>query len=120
MHVAAIEGLDDLPPVRNNDLPKAVGDGVFPGTPRLGPRRIVLTLLLRADTPAGFRTLVDTVVAETVDIATLDTLSLRGGTRTVEARPVWRKVPEDTERIQRSGLVTIEFSCPDPTVTTVP
>lgn len=116
-HVAGLEGLDDLPEVRSNNLPKAVGAGSFPGKSRLGERRIVLSLLLRAASPAAYDTLVATLVAETDDVDTLDTLSLEGNTRTVEARPTRRIVPRRTTEYQRSGVAVIEFNAPDPTVT---
>lgn len=119
-HVAGVEGLWDLPEVRGNDLPKAVGNGDFPGSARLAPRRIVLTLHLIAATPTAYDTLVETLIAQTDDVDTIDTLSLAGNTKTVEARPARRIVPVRAGEYQRTGTATIEFICPDPTVTTVP
>jgi hypothetical protein len=116
-HVGGVEGLWDLPDVRSDDLPKAVGDGVFPGTPKLGPRRIVLTLHLIAATPVAYEALVQTLIAETDDVVTLDTLSLMGNTVTVEARPTRRIIPVKTGEQQRTGTAVINFICPDPTVT---
>ena len=119
-HVGGVDGLWDLPEVFENDLPKAVGQGSFPGEPRKGVRRIVLTLHLIAANHTAYDALVEDLIAETDDVETLDTLSLMGNTRTVEARPVRRIVPVRTGEYQRTGTATIEFICPDPTVTVVP
>lgn len=116
-HVAGVEGLWDLPDVRSDDLPKAVGDGSFPGQARLSARRIVLTLHLIASTPSAYETLVQTLITETDDVNTLDTLSLMGNTKTVQARPSRRLIPVKTGEYQRTGTAVITFSCPDPTVT---
>lgn len=119
-HVAGVEGLWDLPEVRSNDLPKAAADGAFPGTSRKGPRRIVLTLHLIAATHTAYDTLVQTLITNTDDVNTLNTLSLMNNTKTVQARPTRRIVPVRTGEYQRTGTAVIEFSCPDPTITTVP
>ena len=119
-HVAGVEGLWDLPPVRTTDLPKAAANGAFAGTSRLESRRIVLTLHLIATTVSAYDTLVQTLITETDDVNTLNTLSLMGNTKTVQARPTRRIVPVRAGEYQRTGTATIEFLCPDPTVTTVP
>lgn len=119
-HVAGVEGIHDLPPVRENDLPKAAADGAFAGTTRKGPRRVVLTLHLIAASHTAYDTLVATLITNTDDVNTLNTLSLFGNTRTVQARPTRRIVPVRAGEYQRTGTAVIEFSCPDPTVTTVP
>jgi len=116
-HCGGVDGLWDLPEVRTDDLPKAVGVGSFPGTSRLGPRRVVLTLHLIAATPAAYDALVVTLIAQTADVNTLNTLSLMGNTKTVQARPARRTIPVRTGEYQRTGTAVIEFSCPNPTVT---
>lgn len=120
LHVGAISGIDDLPDVRDDDLPKAVGAGSFPGTSRLAARRVVLELHLIAATPAAYDTLVDLVVAQTNDVNTLSTLSVYNNKRTIPARPTRRLIPRRTGEHQRTGTAVLEFACPNPTVTTVP
>lgn len=115
LHIHAIDGLWDLPNVRNNDLPKAVGEGSFPGEPTLDVRYITLQLLARAHTVADYDTLVTLIVAQTDDVSTLDTLTLLG--KTIEARPDRRAIPIRATEYQRSGIAVIRFACPDPTLT---
>lgn len=116
-HVAGVEGLWDLPEVVENDLPKAAANGAFAGTTRKGPRRIVLTLHLIAASHTAYDTLVQTLITNTDDVNTLNTLSLMNNTKTVQARPTRRIVPVLTGEYQRTGTAVIEFSCPDPTIT---
>lgn len=118
-HVAAMEGFYELPEVRSNDLAKTTAAGYFVGTDRKGGRTVVLTLVLIADTPAGYDTLVDNLLAA-MDVAGATERPLRfaGNTRYINCRP--RKMaPEiDTERPQRAGRAVIEFFATDATVFT--
>lgn len=112
--VTAIEGLDDLPDIRSQDVERPGQHGDYTGPDYTGPRTVMLRLGIRADSPDELRAL---------------TLALRNATQP-QAQPaplrfldqdllVWGKVrrrslPYDAEHLWRIGDAALEVYCADP------
>jgi hypothetical protein len=112
--VTAIEGLDDLPEIRGEDVERPGQHGDYSGPDYTGARVVQLRLGLRADSPDELRAL---------------TLALRNATQP-QRQPaalqfldqgvlVWGKVrkrslPYDAEYLWRIGDAALEVYCPDP------
>ncbi|MGW2379313.1 distal tail protein Dit [Streptomyces sp. NPDC001658] len=112
--VSAIDGVDDLPEIRSEDVPRPGQHGDYTGPDFTGPRVIPVKLGLRADSPDQLREL---------------SLALRNATQ-VQRQPeplrfldqdvlVWAKVrkrniPYDAEYLWRIGDAALEFYCADP------
>ncbi|RMB85626.1 phage tail domain-containing protein [Streptomyces shenzhenensis] len=112
--VTALEGLDDMPEVRAEDVDRPGQHGDYTGPDYTGPRVIPIKLGLRADSPDGLRDL---------------SLALRNATQP-QRQPlplrfldqnilVWAKVrkrsiPYDAEYLWRIGDAALEFYCADP------
>ncbi len=112
--VTAIEGLDDLPDIRSQDVDRPGQHGDYTGPDYTGARTIPIKLGLRAESPDELRAL---------------SIALRNATQPqVQPRPlqfldqdilVWAKVrkrsiPYDAETLWRIGDAAIEFYCADP------
>ena len=112
--VTALEGLDDLPDIRSEDVERPGQHGDFTGPDFTGPRVIQLKLGLRGETPDDLRAI---------------SLALRNATQP-QAQPmplqfldqdilVWAKVrkrsiPYDAEYLWRLGDAALELYCADP------
>lgn len=112
--VTALEGLDDLPDIRAEDVERPGQHGDFTGPDFTGPRIIQLKLGLRGETPDDLRAI---------------SLALRNATQP-QAQPmplqfldqdilVWAKVrkrsiPYDAEYLWRLGDAALELYCADP------
>jgi hypothetical protein len=116
VHVIAVEGLDDLPPVRADDVLRPLDHGAWGGSELSGVREVVLDLGLRGATPEDLDVLVKacqsafTVGSE--DLA----LVVRDGAETVFGRVRRRALPYDASTLARFGRCVVEFACPDPRV----
>ncbi|MFD4572104.1 hypothetical protein ACFWNK_01765 [Streptomyces sp. NPDC058417] len=112
--VSAVEGVDDLPDVRAEDMARPSEHGEYTGPDFTGPRTVQIKLGLRGESPDGLRAL---------------SLALRGATQP-QAQPaplqfldwdmlVWAKVrkrsiPYDAEHLWSIGDAAIEWYCADP------
>jgi hypothetical protein len=112
--VTALEGLDDLPEVRGEDVERPGQHGDYSGPDYTGPRTIPIKLGLRAESPDGLRAL---------------SLALRNATQPqhqpaplqfidqdilVYAKVRRRSIPYDAEYLWRLGDAALEFYCADP------
>ncbi|WP_435252230.1 phage distal tail protein [Streptomyces tendae] len=114
--VTGLDGLDDLPEIRSDDLERPQQHGDYTGPDFTGPRTVQLKLGIRGETPDDLRRL---------------TLALRAATQPGE-RPaqlqfldqgalVWAKVrrrslPYAAEYLWRIGDAALELYCADPYV----
>lgn len=113
-HVTAIEGLDDLPDIRGEDVTRPGQHGDYTGPDYTGARVIQLGLGLRGDTPDELREL---------------TLGLRAATQPQrQPAPVLfldqgillygkirkRSIPYDAGNLWRTGSAALELYCADP------
>lgn len=114
--VTGLDGVDDLPEIRSDDLERPQQHGDYTGPDYIGPRTIQLKLGIRGETPDDLRRL---------------TLALRAATQPGE-RPaqlqfldqgalVWAKVrrrslPYEAEYLWRIGDAALELYCADPYV----
>jgi len=112
--VTGIEGLDDLPEIRGEDVERPGQHGDYSGPDYTGARVVQLKLGIRADSPDELRAL---------------TLALRNATQPQrQPQPlqfldqgvlVWGKIrkrslPYDAEYLWRIGDAALEVYCPDP------
>lgn len=116
VHVASVEGLDDLPGVRGADSERSQDHGDYSGPDYLQGRVVTVGLHLIADTPAELRTLTDAVRAATTPQALPLPLLLFDSQVLVYAKPRRRSIPYDAENLRRVSTATVEFYCPDPRV----
>jgi hypothetical protein len=112
--VTAIEGLDDLPAIRSEDVERPGQHGDYTGPDFTGPRVVQLKLGLRGESPDDLRAL---------------SLALRNATQP-QRQPaplqfldqdilVWgkvrkRSIPYDAEYLWRIGDAALEVYCADP------
>ncbi|MFF7313339.1 phage distal tail protein [Streptomyces sp. NPDC008137] len=112
--VTAIEGLDDLPGIRSEDVERPGQHGDYTGPDYTGPRTVQLKLGLRGETPDDLRAL---------------SIALRNATQP-QRQPaplqfldqgilVWgkvrkRNIPYDAEYLWRIGDAALELYCADP------
>lgn len=114
--VAGIDGLDDLPDVRTQDIPRPSQHGDYTGPDYLAARTITLALQLRADSPDALRqaTLdLRNACQPQQDVAPL-TFTTWGVMFQAKVRK--RALPYDATFLDRFGTAAIEFYCPDPTI----
>lgn len=112
--VQSISGMDDLPEIRNADVPKSDAHGDYTGPDYTGPRTVQIGLTLVADDPDSLRVM---------------TLALRRATQpqqrpadlrfvdqgvSLSAKLRRRAVPYDAENLWRTGSAALEFYCADP------
>jgi Phage tail protein len=114
--VSAVEGLDDLPGLRTDDVARPLLDGDFTGVDRAGGRSVVLTLGLRGADPDDLGKLV--AACRTAFASRDDPLpaTFRDGTETIFAKSRRRALPYDAETLARLGACIIELYAPDPRV----
>ncbi|MFJ4649469.1 phage distal tail protein [Streptomyces bobili] len=112
--VTAIEGLDDLPDIRAEDMARPGQHGDYTGPDYTGPRTVQMKLGLRGQSPDDLRAL---------------SLALRGATQPQEepaelqfldwdmlvyAKVRKRSIPYDAEFLWSIGDAAVEFYCADP------
>lgn len=116
IHVASLEGVEDLPAIRSNDDLRSGDHGAFRGTDLLGEREIVMTFHLR-DFNGSYETLRDTFKnAMVISTNTEIPLKLYGSTRRINCRVRRRNVPVICDRIQNYATATVQFIASDPRV----
>lgn len=113
-HVTAIEGLDDLPEIRAEDInrPDQHGDYTSPDT--TGARIIPLGLGLRGESPDDLRALTLALRAATQPQRQPAPLQLLDQDVLVYAKVRRRSVPYDAENLWSLGNAALEFYCADP------
>lgn len=113
-HVTAIEGLDDLPDIRSDDMERPGQHGDYTGPDYTGPRVIQLGLGLRADSPDELRDLVLALRAATQPQRQPDALRLVDQGTLVYGKVRRRSIPYDAENLWRTGTAALELYCADP------
>lgn len=113
-HVTAIEGLDDLPDVRAEDMERPGQHGDYTGPDYTGPRVIQLGLGLRADTPDELRDLTLALRAATQPQRQPEAFRLLDQDTLVYGKIRRRSIPYDAEYLWRTGSAALELYCADP------
>ncbi|MFF8447869.1 phage distal tail protein [Streptomyces leeuwenhoekii] len=112
--VTTIEGVDDLPEIRAEDMPRPGQHGDYTGPDYVGPRVIPMGLGLRAETPDGLRKLSLALRAATQPQARPEPLQFLDQGVMVWAKVRRRSIPYDAEYLWRIGDAALEFYCADP------
>jgi phage-related protein len=115
-HVTAASGIDDLPALRLQDLPRVGDHGDHIGTDYAEPRRPALSLGLRGDNPDELRGLVQALKRATGVGASGPLVFVDWGVQFTAARLRRRSVPYEAGALWRLGTAELEFYCPDPRV----
>ncbi|MFB8101354.1 phage tail domain-containing protein [Streptomyces sp. NPDC056007] len=113
-HVTAIEGLDDLPDIRSEDMERPGQHGDYTGPDYTGPRVIQIGLGLRADSPDELRDLTLALRAATQPQRQPDALRLLDQDTLVYGKIRRRSIPYDAEHLWRTGTAALELYCADP------
>lgn len=113
-HVTAIEGLDDMPDIRSDDMERPGQHGDYTGPDYTGPRIIQLGLGLRADTPDELRDLTLALRAATQPQRQPAPLQLLDQDTLVYGKVRRRNIPYDAEYLWRTGAAALELYCADP------
>lgn len=113
-HVTAVEGLDDLPEIRAEDInrPDQHGDYTSPDT--TGARIIQLGLGLRGESPDDLRALTLALRAATQPQSQPAPLQLLDQDVLVYAKVRRRAMPYDAENLWSLGTAALELYCADP------
>ncbi|MEE1738830.1 phage tail family protein [Streptomyces sp. BE147] len=113
-HVTAIEGLDDMPDIRAEDMERPGQHGDYTGPDFTGPRIIQLGLGLRADSPDELRALTLALRAATQPQRQPEPLQLLDQDTLVYGKIRRRSIPYDAEYLWRTGTAALELYCADP------
>ncbi|MBZ3909427.1 phage distal tail protein [Streptomyces acidiscabies] len=112
--VTAVEGLDDLPDIRAEDVERPGQHGDYTGPDYTGPRTIQLKLGIRGDSPDDLRALTLALRAATQPQAQPATLQFIDQGTLVYGKVRRRNLPYDAEALWRIGDAAIEWYCADP------
>ncbi|MFE0329077.1 phage tail domain-containing protein [Streptomyces sp. NPDC058960] len=112
--VSAIEGLDDLPDVRGEDMERPGQHGDYTGPDYTGPRVIQLKLGLRADSPDELRALSLALRNATQPQRQPQALQFLDQDILVYGKIRKRSIPYDAEYLWSIGEAALEFYCADP------
>lgn len=113
-HVTAIEGFDDLPDVRSEDIDRPGQHGDYTGPDFVGARVIQLGLGLRGDSPDELRGLTLGLRAATQPQRQPEALQFLDQDTVVYGKVRRRSIPYDAEHLWRTGTAALEFYCADP------
>lgn len=113
-HVTAIEGLDDLPDIRSEDMERPGQHGDYTGPDYTGARVIQLGLGLRADSPDELRDLTLALRAATQPQRQPEAMRLLDQDTLVYGKIRRRNIPYDAEHLWRTGSAALELYCADP------
>jgi hypothetical protein len=114
--VTALEGLDDLPEIRAQDVERPGQHGDYSGPDYTGPRIVQLKLGLRGESPDDLRALSIALRNATQPQDEPQPLQFPGQGVMVLAKVRKRSIPYDAEYLWRIGDAALEFYCPDPYV----
>jgi hypothetical protein len=112
--VTALEGLDDLPDIRSEDVERPGQHGDYTGPDYTGPRTIQLRLGLYADSPDELRALTLALQAATQPQRQPAALQFLDQGRLVWAKVRKRSLPYDAEYLWSIGDAALELYCADP------
>jgi hypothetical protein len=112
--ISSIDGIDDLPEVRNQDVAKSDAHGDYTGPDYTGPRTVQLGLTLIADTPDQLRQMILDLRRATQPGTLPADLQLLDWGISVTGKVRKRSVPYDAAYLWRTGTAAIEWYCADP------
>lgn len=112
--VTAINGLDDLPDIRAEDIARPDQHGDYTGPDTTGARVIQLGLGLRADSPDELRNLTLALRAATQPQRQPAPLQFLDQDTLVYGKVRQRSIPYDAEYLWRTGTAALELYCADP------
>ncbi|MET9098293.1 phage distal tail protein [Streptomyces antibioticus] len=112
--VTAIEGVDDLPSIRTEDVERPGQHGEYTGPDFVGARVIQLSLGIRGGSPDELRELTLAVRAATQPQAEPAPLQFLDQDMLVWAKVRKRSLPYDAEYLWSIGSAALELYCADP------
>jgi hypothetical protein len=112
--VTEIEGLDDLPDIRSQDVDRPGQHGDYTGPDYTGPRVIPIKLGLRGESPDDLRALSLALRDATQPQRRPEPLQFLDQGILVHAKVRRRSIPYDAEYLWRIGEAALEFYCADP------
>ncbi|MGI3225228.1 distal tail protein Dit [Streptomyces sp. GTA36] len=112
--VTALEGIDDLPDIRSEDMARPGQHGDYTGPDYTEARTIQLKLGLRGQSPDDLRALSLALRAATQPQDDPAPLQFLDQDTLVYAKVRKRSIPYDAERLWRIGDAALEFYCADP------
>lgn len=112
--VSGIDGLDDLPDIRSEDVERPGQHGDYTGPDYTGPRVVQLKLGIRADSPDELRALTLALRAATQPQRQPAALQFLDQDTLVWAKVRKRSLPYDAENLWRIGDAALELYCADP------
>ena len=112
--VTAIEGIDDLPDIRAEDVERPGQHGEYTGPDYTGPRTVQLKLGMHADSPDQLRALSLALRAATQPQREPAALQFLDQDTLVWAKVRKRSIPYDAEYLWSIGDAALEFYCADP------
>ncbi|MEV6313358.1 hypothetical protein AB0M10_32815 [Streptomyces sp. NPDC051840] len=113
-HVTAVEGLDDMPDIRSDDMERPGQHGDYTGPDYVGARVIQLGLGLRGDSPDELRALTLALRAATQPQRQPEPLLLLDQDTLVYGKIRRRSIPYDAEHLWSTGTAALEVYCADP------
>lgn len=113
-HVTSVEGLDDLPDIRSQDIDRPDQHGDYTGPDHTAARIIQIGLGLRADTPDELRDLTLALRAATQPQSTPAPMRFLDQDTLVYGKVRRRSIPYDAEYLWRTGTAALELYCADP------
>src|SRR5690606_17560898 len=112
--VTAVEGLDDLPSIRSEDVDRPGEHGEYTGPDFTGARVVQVKLGLRGQSPNDLRALSIALQAATQPQRQPAPLAFLDQDRLLMAKVRKRNIPYDAEYLWRLGDAALEFYCADP------
>jgi hypothetical protein len=112
--VSVLEGLDDLPDIRTDDLERPGQHGDYTSPDYTAARTITLGLTMVADDPDAYRQLCLDLRAATQPQRTPAALQFTDQDTLVWAKVRRRAIPYDAENLWRTGTAALELYCADP------
>ncbi|MGY0067725.1 phage distal tail protein [Streptomyces sp. QTS137] len=112
--VTAVEGLDDLPDIRAEDMDRPGQHGDYTGPDYTGARVVQLKLGVRGETPDDLRALSLALRGATQPQRQPQPLQFLDQDTLVWAKVRKRSIPYDAEHLWRLGDAALEFYCADP------
>jgi phage-related protein len=113
-HVTTIVGLDDLPDIRPEDVPRPGQHGDYTGPDTTGARVVQLGLSLVADTPDELREMTLALRNATQPQNSPAPLAFLDQGMLVYGKVRRRSIPYDAEHLWRTGTAALEVYCADP------
>ncbi|MFE3169335.1 phage distal tail protein [Streptomyces sp. NPDC059224] len=112
--ITSVQGIDDLPDIRSEDVARPSQHGDYTGPDWTGPRTVTLGLGLRGDSPDDLRALSLALRAATQPQMQPAPLQFLDQGVLVYGKVRKRSIPYDAEYLWRLGDAALEFYCADP------